>query len=438
MDDRPSAARTYTLLTIGEGLVAQIPALVISTAAGIVVTRVAAEDEGAHLGPRDRRAGAGAAASALAVAAALAGAAGPRAGAAGDAVPGAGGGAGRARLAPHLRRPASTDERSRRRTLPPAGAAADARLPAPRLTPLAVELSPELAAELRAASADGAFAGDALDAARARLFEEAGLTLPPVRLRAADAARRPARPQLPHPLQRDSARARRSAARPRRGAAEIAADLVRLMRRRGHELLGIQETQALLTALEPSHPALVREVVPKVVSPAQLADVLRRLAAEGISLRQLPEILGAIADAPAAARDPATLAERARAALRGAITFAHAGAAGRAGGDRARPAGRGDAARSNPPRRRWRAPGAGAASVARHPGRRRPRAGRRCAALPRAAGGRARGAVIVTAADLRRHVRRLVEVAHPDLAVLSYAELAPETEIDTVARVSVA
>jgi type III secretory pathway component EscV len=46
--------------------------------------------------------------------------------------------------------------------------------------------------------------------------------------------------------------------------------------------------------------------------------------------------------------------------------------------------------------------------------------------------------VIVTAADLRRHVRRLVEVAHPDLAVLSYAELAPETEIDTVARVSVA
>src|SRR4051812_39450175 len=41
-----AAARTYTLLTIGEGLVAQIPALIISTAAGIIVTRVAAEDEG--------------------------------------------------------------------------------------------------------------------------------------------------------------------------------------------------------------------------------------------------------------------------------------------------------------------------------------------------------------------------------------------------------
>ena len=34
------AAESYTLLTIGDGLVAQIPALVISTAAGVIVTRV--------------------------------------------------------------------------------------------------------------------------------------------------------------------------------------------------------------------------------------------------------------------------------------------------------------------------------------------------------------------------------------------------------------
>ncbi len=41
------AARTYTLLTIGDGLVAQIPSLVLSTAAGIIITRVsAAQDMG--------------------------------------------------------------------------------------------------------------------------------------------------------------------------------------------------------------------------------------------------------------------------------------------------------------------------------------------------------------------------------------------------------
>lgn len=39
------AAKVYTLLTIGDGLVAQIPALIISTAAGLVVTRVASDQD---------------------------------------------------------------------------------------------------------------------------------------------------------------------------------------------------------------------------------------------------------------------------------------------------------------------------------------------------------------------------------------------------------
>ncbi|MBK6402829.1 MAG: flagellar biosynthesis protein FlhA [Rhodocyclaceae bacterium] len=42
------AAKIYTLLTIGDGLVAQIPALIISTAAGLVVTRVG--DAGGNIG----------------------------------------------------------------------------------------------------------------------------------------------------------------------------------------------------------------------------------------------------------------------------------------------------------------------------------------------------------------------------------------------------
>ena len=39
------AAKVYTLLTIGDGLVAQIPSLIISTAAGLVVTRVASDQD---------------------------------------------------------------------------------------------------------------------------------------------------------------------------------------------------------------------------------------------------------------------------------------------------------------------------------------------------------------------------------------------------------
>ncbi|MDS4016183.1 MAG: flagellar biosynthesis protein FlhA [Candidatus Accumulibacter sp.] len=43
--DVATAAKTYTLLTIGDGLVAQIPALIISIAAGMVVTRVGDEED---------------------------------------------------------------------------------------------------------------------------------------------------------------------------------------------------------------------------------------------------------------------------------------------------------------------------------------------------------------------------------------------------------
>jgi len=50
--DASQALQTYTLLTVGEGLVAQIPALLISTATGIIVTRSAAEG---NLGSDDLR-----------------------------------------------------------------------------------------------------------------------------------------------------------------------------------------------------------------------------------------------------------------------------------------------------------------------------------------------------------------------------------------------
>ena len=46
MENMPigQAAETYTLLTIGDGLVSQIPSLIISTSAGIIVSRAASED----------------------------------------------------------------------------------------------------------------------------------------------------------------------------------------------------------------------------------------------------------------------------------------------------------------------------------------------------------------------------------------------------------
>lgn len=49
--DFSSAAKAYTILTVGDGLVSQIPSLVISTAAGIIVSRIASEEKfGTNIG----------------------------------------------------------------------------------------------------------------------------------------------------------------------------------------------------------------------------------------------------------------------------------------------------------------------------------------------------------------------------------------------------
>jgi type III secretion protein V len=46
-------------------------------------------------------------------------------------------------------------------------------------------------------------------------------------------------------------------------------------------------------------------------------------------------------------------------------------------------------------------------------------------------------ALLLTGAEIRRYVRRLIETEHPDLPVLSFQELAPEAQIRPIARISV-
>ena len=46
-------------------------------------------------------------------------------------------------------------------------------------------------------------------------------------------------------------------------------------------------------------------------------------------------------------------------------------------------------------------------------------------------------AVVVTRADVRRYVRRLVELDLPDVTVLSFQELSPEVTVEPIARIGV-
>jgi type III secretion protein V len=93
------------------------------------------------------------------------------------------------------------------------------------------------------------------------------------------------------------------------------------LRSRASEFLGISETQQLLDQLEQHAPALVRQVVPKPIPLALLADILRRLVEERVSVRDLRAILEVLASAPAGDKDPYVLAETVRGQLRRATSF---------------------------------------------------------------------------------------------------------------------
>ncbi|MES1157574.1 MAG: FHIPEP family type III secretion protein, partial [Haliangium ochraceum] len=208
----------------------------------------------------------------------------------------------------------------------------------------------------------------------------------------------------------------------------IADHLWTLLRRHAHLFVDIETTQSLLDSLARSHPALVREVVPKVVSPALLADVLRRLAREEISLRHLKDILGALAGRTGPERDAAALTEHVRAALRRAITLRHAHPDGvlraytldpmieeavRAALHKTE---RGTALALEPDLSR---------DIVQAVGR----------AIAHASSNGGPAPVILTSADLRRHVRRLVEPRHPHVAVLAFPELAPDATVQPLGAI---
>ena len=61
-------------------------------------------------------------------------------------------------------------------------------------------------------------------------------------------------------------------------------------------MIRAEDATWMLEQLEQAFPALVKEVVPKAVSPFQLTDILRRLVEEEISIRDLRSILQALAE----------------------------------------------------------------------------------------------------------------------------------------------
>lgn len=100
----------------------------------------------------------------------------------------------------------------------------------------------------------------------------------------------------------------------------VATHLTEIVKRNAFELLGRQETQNLLDALKVHAPALVAELVPGVLPLGHVQKVLQNLLRERVSVRDLRTILETLADYGAVVKDAELLTEYARAALRRAIS----------------------------------------------------------------------------------------------------------------------
>jgi type III secretion protein V len=425
------ALKRYGLLTIGDGLVSQIPALVLSTAAGVLVTRTASEEPDTPLGEELARQLFGtpkalrAAAVFVFVLAAV-----PGLPAAPFLVLGA-----TLFLTARTRSQRLEQEERRARTDPVTTAPSARKGPSfiPMVIPWTLEVGPDLEPLL-----DDAYAADgppgirsAMLSLRERLFAELGVALPPPRVRVnGSLAERHALLSL-HEVP-----ARLIAIPPDTDAGAIHAFVadraLDLLRVRAFDFLGLSEVQRLLDELEQIAPATVRSVVPKPVSLTLLVDVLRRLVEERISVRDLRAILEALATVATLEKDPLNLTEFVRAQLRRPITFQLTRGAGHLGVHLL------DPSIEDAIRRAVTRTASGAFLTLAPAASRDVIAAVRRAVEEGAAQSEGAWPVVLTQPDIRRFVRKLLEAELPDLIVVSFAELLPEVSLRPLAKAHLA
>jgi flagellar biosynthesis protein FlhA len=87
------------------------------------------------------------------------------------------------------------------------------------------------------------------------------------------------------------------------------------VKRTCHEILSRQDVQNLLDNLKTTHPTVVTELIPSQLNVGQVQRILQNLLAEGVSIRNLAGILEKVSDYTSATKNPDELSEYARRAL---------------------------------------------------------------------------------------------------------------------------
>jgi flagellar biosynthesis protein FlhA len=208
------------------------------------------------------------------------------------------------------------------------------------------------------------------------------------------------------------------------GESVIVTHLTETIRVHAADLLTRQDTRQLLDRLKETNAAVVDEVVPEVLSLGEIQRVLQSLLSEGICVRDLGTIVEAIGDKARVTRDPTVLAEYARQALGRAITAPHLDSEQRLRAITLDPSIEQEFATAITQT-------ADGEHLAMDPTRAEAVIG---ALRVQTEQGAARGTrpVLLCSARVRRHLRRLVAQAIPHLAVCSYNEISPGISVETI------
>lgn len=104
----------------------------------------------------------------------------------------------------------------------------------------------------------------------------------------------------------------------------VSTHITEVLKAYAHELLGRQETKQLIDHLKESYPILVEEVTPTPLSVGDIQKVLAKLLKEKVSIRNLPVIFETLADFGKLTSDTDLLTEYVRQALARQITYQYA------------------------------------------------------------------------------------------------------------------
>jgi flagellar biosynthesis protein FlhA len=104
--------------------------------------------------------------------------------------------------------------------------------------------------------------------------------------------------------------------------------LSELIRRYAHELFSRQETKKVLDRVAAENPKLIEDLIPKLLSMATVQKVLQNLLRERVSIRDSVSILEALGEGGASTRNPILLTEYVRQALRRSIVKPYLGRSG--------------------------------------------------------------------------------------------------------------